>query len=93
MRSNDIIVTVALLISFSLILHPVIFEQDYPTARELFFPIVLVLLTISHIVIVIEKKEIVTMKNAKLIRITISALMIIVAVLFTVERFFWPFFP
>jgi len=71
----------------------VIFEQDYPTARELFFPIVLVLLTISHIVIVIEKKEIVTMKNAKLIRITISALMIIVAVLFTVERFFWPFFP
>lgn len=48
-KDLNIVMGVALLISFSLILYPIIFEQFYPSVREMLLPITVLTLTLNYI--------------------------------------------
>jgi len=87
-----IVMGVALALNLSLILYPIIFEQLYPSVREMFLPLVVLLLTFSYLFEIFKGKIIGRANTIKKIRIGLAILMLIIALIFSVDRF-KPFLP
>jgi len=91
-KDLDIVMGVALAINLSLILYPIIFEQLYPSVREMLLPITILLLTFNYLLKIFKGKMISCADSLKKIRIGSAVFILIIALISLVDRF-KPFLP
>lgn len=83
---------VALAINLSLILYPIIFEQLYPSLREMLLPLTILVLTFNYILEIFKGKIISCADTLKKIRIG-SAVFLSIIILISLADRFKPFLP